>query len=128
MRVINVTLECDWPGCDVSGPEGGEEVREKELAVDRKQSRVFLLCKEHIDALDEILMPLLRRALPGTERLGTKKGTSRKPALEDGYVCKHPGCGRPIANRTGLAQHVIRSHGYKDLAVYEERFAERNGN
>lgn len=47
---------------------------------------------------------------------GTVAGKGHKSEFFD---CRVPECGRTLHNRTGLAQHVIRTHGFASLIDYE---------
>lgn len=138
-RFITVTVACDWGDCDVHAAEDDGRVISRTLSIDGKQAREFLLCKPHLDVLDEILLPLMQK---GVKAEVPTNGRSRKPAGSgsgprstpapvpgttegDSLVCKVEDCdrhGRPLHNRTGMAQHVIRAHGYADLATYENDF------
>jgi hypothetical protein len=141
-RFITVNVGCDWADCDVIAPEGDGTVVEKTVALDNKQARVFLLCKPHLEDFDEVVLPLMQagikveaptktRRSPG----GNGSGTSPSPAAagpgeprdpEQTIDCLITGCKRTGANglhnRTGMAQHVIRTHNYESLAAYEAEF------
>jgi len=145
-RFITVNVQCDRDGCGVVAPEGEGIVVEKTLSVDGKQGRAFLLCKQHLDEFEEFVLPLMQAGVKvengntggrskGSKSSRTSTGTSSVSASsaaedDDGgahpsLVCKVPDCdrdGRPLTNRTGMAQHVIRSHGYTDLAAYELQY------
>jgi hypothetical protein len=143
-RFITVHVGCDWPGCETVAPEGEGIVVEKAVAIDGKQARSFLLCKKHLEEFESVVLPLMQAGVkveqPSSGRSKAKSaGTSStsgssSPAAPpqadaDGthpsLVCKIDRCerhGRPLSNRTGMAQHVIRSHGYTDLAAYEAEF------
>ena len=100
-RFITVHVGCDWPACETVAPEGEGIVIEKTVSIDGKQGRSFLLCKKHVDDFETVVLPLMQAGV------------------------KVEGCdrhGRPLTNRTGMAQHAIRSHGYADLAAYEAEF------
>jgi len=133
-RFITVTVGCDWADCDQMAPEDDGTIAALTVALDGKQGREFQLCKSHREQLDEILLPLMQK--------GTKAETVKAPAKRNGsprstpppvpgtpeadsLVCKVEDCdrdGKPLHNRTGMAQHVIRAHGYQDLAAYESDF------
>lgn len=57
---------------------------------------------------------------------GSSAGSSSSSSSEEepeGIVCLEDPCereGRPVKSNVGLAQHVIRSHGYANLAAYQE--------
>lgn len=140
-----VTIEngCDWPDCGMRVPEGDDTIADKTLSEDGRTARVFLLCTKHREALADVIDPLLRAgiavATKGNGR-STKKTTAApapnpasagEPSPEaDGktYECLAQtdgvACGRPIRKRTGMAQHVHRTHGYANLAAYEAEFGE----
>lgn len=118
MRIVNVILECDWPGCDITGPEGGEEVREKELAVDRKKTKVFLICIKHREALDDVLLPLLRRAITVDTNNGAV--TSRTKGVR--LVCQI--CGETPKGRPGFGIHVSKAHGMDGINAYIAQYGE----
>jgi hypothetical protein len=140
-RFITVHVGCDWPTCETVAPEGEGIVIEKTVSIDGKQGRSFLLCKEHVDDFESVVMPLMQAGVKveapssGKRKSNGTSSTSASPAAAppaadaDGshpsLVCKVEGCdrhGRPLTNRTGMAQHAIRSHGYPDLATYEAEF------
>ena len=142
-RYITVNIGCDWPECTTVAEEGDGTVAPKTLSIDQKKPREFLICKTHGDRLDEILLPLMRAGIAveqATKKSGSSSGRSRTstgtstddgssdsgaPLVGGGIVCQAANCvrhGRPLANRTGMAQHVIRSHGYENLAAYEAEF------
>jgi hypothetical protein len=141
-RFITVQVGCDWNGCDVIAPEGEGIVIEKAVSIDGKQGRAFLLCKEHVDDFEAVVLPLMQAgvkvespAAGGRKKAAGTSSTSGSspapsPVVDDGgshpsLVCQVPGCdrhGRPLRNRTGMAQHVIKSHQYVDLATYEAEF------
>jgi hypothetical protein len=127
-RYIIVTVGCDWTECTTEGPEGGDVVTELTVALDGKPGRTFLLCKTHREQLDEIVLPLMQKGIK-VEAPSRRNGSSRSTPAPipgtpeaDSLVCKAEGCnrnGRPVHNRTGMAQHVIRSHDFASLADYE---------
>ena len=138
-RFITVNVQCDWAECEVIAPEGEGIVVAKTLSIDGKQAREFLLCKEHLDTFEELVLPLMQAGVKvetGNGRRSKSAGTSSTSSTtpvavdEDGavhptLVCRVPDCdrhGRPLSNRTGMAQHVIRSHGYESLAAYETQY------
>jgi len=59
-RFITVNLQCDWAECSVEAPETTGEVVEKTVSLDGKQTRAFLICKQHLEDFEEILLPLLQ--------------------------------------------------------------------
>jgi hypothetical protein len=134
-RHITVTVDCDWPsGCDVHAVEGDGRVIPRTLSIDGKQAKEFLLCKTHLDELDELLLALMQKGIKvGTAAKAPSKGgrssgdtPTTPPGSSDSLICKadvdgRP-CGRQLHNRTGMAQHVIRTHDYDDLATYEAEF------
>jgi hypothetical protein len=143
-RFITVHVGCDWPTCETVAPEGEGIVVEKVLSIDGKQGRSFLLCKKHIDEFESVVLPLMQAGVKveqpssssrsrsksaGTSSTSGSSSPAPPVADSDGshpsLVCKVDGCdrhGRPLTNRTGMAQHAIRSHGYPDLATYEAEF------
>ena len=139
-RFITVNVQCDWTDCEVIAPEGEGIVVPKTLSIDGKQAREFLVCKNHLDRFEEIVLPLMQAGVKvetpngrGRAKSGGTSVTSSPtpvPVDENGavhptLVCKVPDCdrhGRPLSNRTGMAQHVIRSHGYESLAAYEAQY------
>lgn len=125
-RYIVVTLGCDWENCTNEATEGDGTVAAVTVAIDNKQGKEFLLCKEHREQLDEILIPLMQKGVKvesAKPRSTTGKGAAA-PASGDGnqaepdLVCREEGCHRQLKNTTGLAQHAIRSHGYESLDDY----------
>jgi hypothetical protein len=142
MRYVTVHLRCDKNDCPVVGEEGDGTVVEKTLSIDGKRGKTFLLCKEHVDELDEILLPLMAKGVAvevptkgkrsagngsGTSAGSGAEGSSSSPLPHDADVpekmrCKVPDCLRPMKNRAGAAQHVIRTHGYANLDAYEDEF------
>lgn len=134
-RFITVTVQCDWGQCDTQGIEGEGTVVEKTLSIDNKQARVFLLCKNHLDQFEEVVLPLMAAGIKveAPVAVGKKKAASPAAAPASGtstvvrtsdeeYHCQVDDCGRTLKNRTGMAQHVIRSHGFESMADYEERY------
>jgi hypothetical protein len=143
MRYVTVHLRCDKEDCTVVGEEGDGTVVERTLSIDGKRGKTFLLCKPHLDELDEQLLPLMAKGvlvevpLKGRRSAGNGSGTSSAdtggsssssaPLPHDADVperlrCKVPDCLRPMKNRAGAAQHVIRSHGYDNLDAYEAEY------
>lgn len=120
-RFITVTVGCDWDDCTTTGVEGEGTVVEKTLSIDNKAPRTFLICKTHLDQLDEIHEMLMAKGVkaegsPSPRKNGTGTGTIAAGGVE----CKE--CGRTdIKNKAGLAQHVIRSHKFKSLADYKAK-------
>jgi len=139
-RFILVQVMCDWTGCETTAAEGDGRVVEKTLSIDGKQARAFLLCKQHVEDFEAVVLPLMQAGVKveqpksrSSKTAGTSStsGSASAASAVDGdgahpsLVCKVDGCdrhGRPLTNRTGMAQHVIRSHGYADLADYEAQF------
>jgi len=140
-RIITVISQCDWEDCFVEGAEGDGTVVEKTVAIDGKQPKAFLVCKQHLEHLDEILLPLLAKGIKVEAAKkqrstgGNGSGTSPSPAVAGPEGARDPsetidclitGCKRTGANglhnRTGMAQHVIRTHHYASLAAYEAEF------
>lgn len=128
-REITIDWACEWPECAVRAPEGSDEVIERTITVDRLKPKTAMFCKQHNEDFDEFIMPILHRATPidaptPTKRSKSSSGTGTTRAAQEGdeIVCREEQCerhGRPLRNRTGMAQHVIRSHGYESLAAYE---------
>jgi hypothetical protein len=138
-RFISVNVQCDWPECETVAPEGEGIVIEKTVALDGKQGRSFLICKQHLEDFETVVLPLMQAGVKvespssgGRKKTAGTSSTSTAPpvVVDEGgthpsLVCKVDGCerhGRPLTNRTGMAQHVIRSHGYSDLAGYELQY------
>jgi hypothetical protein len=141
-RFITVNVGCDWAECDVIAPEGDGTVVEKTVALDGKQTRSFLLCKLHLIDFEEMVLPLMQAGIkveaPAKTRRspgGNGSGTSPSPAAagpgeprdpDETIDCLITGCtrtgARGLHNRTGMAQHVIRTHKYESLAAYEAEF------
>jgi len=133
-RYVTVEVGCDWDDCTTRAPEGTEIIDDLTVALDGKPGKTVQLCKEHREQLlDEILLPLLQRGIkaeaprkaptPRSRRSGGEpspesSGDNHDQAA-DPIPCEEDGCGRKLKNTTGMAQHVIRSHGYEDLAAYE---------
>jgi hypothetical protein len=136
-RFVTVSVGCDWAACPVVAEEGSDEVVEKTVSIDSKQAKAFLLCKEHLVHFEEIVLPLMAAGIKVETSTGkrTKAAsagaaapTVAAPVAGNGSGNGHPqelfecavaDCGRTLKNRTGLAQHVIRQHGFSDLAHYE---------
>jgi hypothetical protein len=140
-RFITVTVKCDFGLCDVAGEEGDGTVVEKTLSIDNKQARAFLLCKTHLEDFESLVLPLMAAGIkvetaPSKKSKTSSVGTVGTPASTNGagagsadsavgssrLDCRVPDCGRPMKNRAGLAQHVIRAHGFADLADYEATY------
>jgi hypothetical protein len=138
-RFITVNVGCDWIDCETIAPEGEGIVVEKTVSIDGKQGRAFLVCKKHLDEFEAVVLPLMQAGVkveaPARSRSTKSAGTSStspapSPVADDGgahpsLVCQVPDCnrhGHPLTNRTGMAQHVIRSHGYADLSAYEAQY------
>ncbi len=135
MRTIDVTIHCDWPGCDFAVAEAASVglIFERPLAIDGKAEKVFALCKVDNDRFDEILNPLLAKALKSEAKNPRPKRSPSSPAAAgaDGSganvsaetLCRVPGCSSPpLKSRAGLGQHVIRTHGYASLADYDTEY------
>jgi hypothetical protein len=141
MRYVTVHVGCDQDGCTVRAEEGDGTVVEKTLSIDGKRGKTFLLCKPHLDELEETLLPLMAKgvAVAETPRKGSRTSSgassgassggssSSAPLPHDADVpdtmrCKVPNCNRPMKNRAGAAQHVIRTHGYENIAAYEAEY------
>ena len=134
-RYVLITNGCDWADCEATAPEDSDVVTPLTLALDGKSGKTFLLCKEHREQLlDEILLPLMQKGVKAepAPKAPAKRGTPRSTPAPvpgtpeaDSLVCKVEDCnrhGRPLHNRTGLAQHVIKTHGFENLAAYESQF------
>jgi hypothetical protein len=142
-RFIQVIIQCDWAECETVAPEGEGIVVEKTVSIDGKQGRSFLLCKKHLDEFEAVVLPLMqagvkveapssggRKKSAGTSSTSPSASAPGAAVADEGgahpsLVCKVDGCpreGRPLTNRTGMAQHVIKSHGYSDLAGYELQY------
>ena len=136
MRTIDVTIHCDWPGCDFAVAEAAAVglIFERPISIDRKAEKTFALCKVDNDRFDEILAPLLAKALK-SEAIGAKPGKKQPSSPGAGpsggnvsdvpgdIPCLVPGCQRPpLKSRVGLAQHVTRTHGYASLAEYDQEY------
>jgi len=131
MRTIDVTIHCDWPGCDFAIAEAASVglIFERPLAIDGKAEKIFALCKIDNDRFDEILNPLLAKALKSEAKNPRPKKPSSSPAADGTSTnvsdvrCLVTGCDRPpLKSRAGLGQHVIRSHGYASLADYDTEY------
>jgi hypothetical protein len=131
-RFVTVNVQCDWSICDAIAAEGDGTIVEKTVSIDGKQPKAFLLCKTHLDDFERIVLPLMAAGikveLPKKQK-GSGTSTVASPGAssagaEDGAFgeCRVPDCGRPVKNRAGLAQHVIRTHGFEDLAAYEAMY------
>jgi hypothetical protein len=138
-RFISVNVGCDWDGCDVIAPEGDGIVVEKTVSIDGRQARAFLICKKHLEDFEAVVLPLMQAGVKvespnsgGRKKAAGTSSTSPAPSVvvdEGGshpsLVCKIEDCdrhGRPLKNRTGMAQHVIKAHGYVDLSAYEAQY------
>jgi len=133
-RFVTVHLGCDWDGCETIATEEEGTVAELTVALDGKQGKTFLLCKPHRDQFDEFVLPLMQAGIKAeaAPKAPAKRGTPRTTPAPvpgtpeaDSLVCKVEDCdrhGRPLHNRTGMAQHVIRAHSYENLAAYEAQF------
>jgi hypothetical protein len=140
-RFISVTVQCDWTECETQATEGDGRVVEKVVSIDNKQARSFLVCKQHLEDFEAVVLPLMQAGVKveapssgssrSTRKSAGTSSTSAAPPVADengshpSLVCQVDGCdrhGRPLSNRTGMAQHVIRSHGYTDLAAYEAQY------
>lgn len=134
-RFVTVTVQCDWSICDATAEENDGTIVEKTVAIDNKQAKAFLLCKTHLDDFERIVLPLMAAGIKvEAPKKQKSSGTSPSPAAapaangnghkEQLFECQVDGCGRTLKNRTGLAQHVIRQHGFSDLAHYESDHGE----
>lgn len=136
MRTIDVTIHCDWPGCDFAVAEAAAEglIFERPISIDRKAEKTMALCKVDNDKFDEIVNPLLAKALKSEAKNPRPKRPSSSPAAAgDGGSsanvsaetrCLVPGCSSPpLKSRAGLGQHVIRTHGYASLADYDDTYS-----
>lgn len=137
-RFVTVQLQCDWADCSTVGEEGDDLVTAMTVAIDNKAGKEFLVCKQHRETIDEILLPLLQKGVkveaPSPKRKSPGSGAAPatgqpSPAAATGggqkaenVACKVTGCDRTLHNRTGMAQHVIRTHNYPSLAAYEAEF------
>ena len=136
MRMVEIKLRCGWEmptvgQCPTVGLEGEGIVITRILNTTGKPVEVDI-CKEHSDELDELLAPLLAdgRVLEDSKAPARKKGATKSPgagkmqlSVED-RTCKIPDCNmtRPSKSAVGMAQHVIRSHGYPSLDAYFEEY------
>jgi hypothetical protein len=139
-RLITVQVQCDWAACPTIGTEGDGTVVPKTVAIDGKQAREFLLCKTHLEDFEEIVMPLMQVGVKVEQAtVAPRRQRSTSPAVEgptvarnffDKIDCLVENCDRKgnhgLSNRTGLAQHAIRTHGFENLAVYEEKYGRVN--
>jgi hypothetical protein len=138
-RFVTVQVQCDWAECPVIAEENSGEVVEKTVALDNKQAKAFLLCKEHLVHFEEIVLPLMSAGIKveapangSGKRSKTPAASAAAPAVsstvsgnghkKETFECQVDGCGRTISKRTGMAQHVIRTHGFDSLDAYEERY------
>jgi hypothetical protein len=139
-RFITVHVRCDWAECPVIAEEGTDEVVEKTVALDKAQPKAFLLCKEHLVHFEEILLPLLQAGIKVENVSGKKQRSTAGAAAgaapsavtspvdpgnghkNETFECRVPDCGRTINRRTGLAQHVIRTHNFESVAAYEAMY------
>jgi len=132
-RYINITVGCDWPECPVEAAEGEDTVVSKTLSIDNKTGKTFLICKEHLDQLDEIHAPLLAAGIktdaPAKKtRSASSLSTAPSPASsapetrekKTGIDCKV--CGRLLKNGAGVAQHVQRGHGFESYDAYKAEY------
>lgn len=138
MRFVDVRLQCSYhviDGCTETAAEGDDTVTSETLTLGRNgKPREIDLCKKHReDLIDNLLMKLMQEdgrtvEVPASKRKSNKTSTgsasSTSSAGAEGaeLICRAPDCdrdGRPAKSKTGLAQHVIRSHGYASLADYE---------
>ncbi len=114
-RFITVNVQCDWAECPVTGVEGDGTIVERTMSLDGKQAKAFLVCTGHSNDLDAVILPLLQSGIK------VEKGKAAAAVAVDHLECKD--CGRDdIKNKAGLAQHVMRSHGFESLAAYEEKY------
>jgi len=129
-RFITVHVGCDWADCDAVAEETNGEIVEKTVALDGKQAKAFLLCKEHLTQFEAVVEPLLLKGIKveaPTKRQRSAAGSSTRSAetsvtsgaVDEQLECLD--CHRKLKNNTGLAQHVIRTHGYEDLAAYQAK-------
>jgi hypothetical protein len=148
-RFVTVYVQCDWEGCDTRGLEGDDTVIEKTVTLDKGPAKAFLLCEKHNEAFADVLMPLMaagikvepsagaagkkgRKNGSGTSAVaggaaaegadGSGSSTSGNGHKEETFECQVPDCGRTISKRTGMAQHVTRTHNYDSLADYELQY------
>lgn len=136
MRLVEVKLKCGWQDCSTVGVEGEGDVLTRTVAIDSNKPREIDLCQTHSAELDELMIPLMQdgRLLNGSSgsssnrSSNSKRKRSKTTTVEassapqfDELVCQVTGCdrdGRPMKSKTGMAQHVIKSHGYANLADY----------
>jgi hypothetical protein len=128
-RFVTVNVQCDWADCTTIAPEGEDLVAAVQLAIDGKQAREFLLCKAHREDFDDVVLPLMAAGVKVERSPKIARSSSASvptdtitPDHPDAIVCQIPGCDRIIKKRTGLAQHVIRIHGFESLAAYEMQY------
>jgi hypothetical protein len=146
-RFVTVNLQCDWPECPVIAEEGDGTVIAVTLGIDNRQPKEFLVCKPHRDQLNETLVPLMQAGVkveakktrktvgpagnvsgtsvdgPSSSSSSSSSSGSASSEEEPGIVCLEDPCereGRPVKSNVGLAQHVIRSHGYANLNEYKQ--------
>lgn len=129
MQFVEIKHKCGWPSCTViSTPEEGLVVQ-RLLAMDRQKPKLVDLCKTHNDELDELIGHLR------DDGRSVEGGKPKKPTIAqsepsdiksvDDLACRVPDCpkgleGNEPKNKAGLAQHVIRTHGFENLAAYYE--------
>jgi hypothetical protein len=137
-RMITVNLGCDWPDCYAVAPEGDGVIVAKQLSIDGKQGREFLLCKAHLDEFEQIILPIMAVGIKveapvsrASKRTSTETSTgspisttqSLSSASSTTIDCRVPDCGRVgedgFKNNAGLSQHVIKTHGFENLAAYK---------
>jgi hypothetical protein len=124
--------------CSEVGTEGDEAVSTVTLQLNGNKTREVDLCKRHREELiDDLLLPLMKDGRTVERSSGSKRKSSRTSAdaapggaeaadgsgQADDLICRVEDCDRhgvPAKSTTGLAQHVIRSHGFKSLAEYYE--------
>ena len=148
MRFVDVKLKCGWPSCEEVGAEGDEVVTTVTITIGNGKPREIDLCKGHREhLLDEVLGPILKdgrilgtgSSTSGSKRKITRTSPSPSPGegagaaegpVPDELVCQVEDCdrhGRPLRNTTGMAQHVIRTHGYESLAQYRAEVENSTG-
>lgn len=141
-KFVEVKLGCGYAAlgeCDEIGTQGDGTVTSMELTVDGN-GREIQLCKRHREDLTNLLSMLMEDGQPlPVKKKSTKKSTvapANGQSKSDEPVavqldCKAPSkddpstvCGREFKNNAGLAQHVTRSHGFKNLVGYMEKHPE----
>lgn len=130
MRLVTITLACDWANCDVTAPESEGLVTEMTLAVDGKAPKTFAICKNHRDDLEEDLHTLLARGV-AVEPTKKKSPVTRSSAPVAGptvpvsveMTCRVPDCGQLCRGNVGLAQHLKKRHSLT-IATYNELYPE----